>query len=142
MDKSKYGKYIVTDVSKFKVEIPLPPSKATSGAFMFINDDVVKGSFFVRTFWFYGVPEGERLKPHTHDYDEVVAFFGTNMNDPHDLGGEIEFWIGGEKHIITKSSLTFIPKGLEHGPLHIKRVDSPIFHFTTGTAGKYGNRPQ
>ena len=69
--------------------------------------------------------------------DEVVAFFGTNPEDPWDLCGEVELWLGDEKHIITKSSLVFIPKGLKHCPLIARRVDRPIFHFTTGPAHLY-----
>ena len=140
MAESKYGKYIVTDVQQFTPESALPPDPSTSGAFLFVNDDVVKGSFFVRCFWFWKTPIHRRLEAHAHDYDEVIAFMGTNPEDCHDLGGEIEFWLEDEKHIITKSCLIFVPKGMKHAPLQIKRVDRPIFHFTTGNAGKYGNR--
>jgi hypothetical protein len=57
--------------------------------------------------------------------------------DPHDRGGEIELWLEDEQHIITRSSLVFIPKGLRHCPLRIRRVDRPIFHFSTVTDGQY-----
>ncbi len=35
-----------------------------------------------------------------------------------------------EMHTITKSSLIFIPAGMPHMPLSLKRVDRPIFHFS------------
>ncbi len=47
------------------------------------------------------------FKPHTHEADEIVAFFGSNPEDPNNLGGEILFYIGGEKHIITQSTYEF-----------------------------------
>ena len=141
MAESKYGKYIVTDVSKFKKDTPVGDNDdSVTGLFLFLDDEVVKGSFFVRCTWFWKKPEERRLGSHTHPYDEVVAFMGTNPDDVHDLGGEIELWLEDEKHILTKSCLVFIPKGMKHCPLQVRRVDRPIFHFTIGTSGKYGGR--
>ena len=31
---------------------------------------------------------------HTHPYDEKYLFIGTNPDDPDDLGGEVEYWLG------------------------------------------------
>jgi len=73
----------------------------------------------------------------THDFDEILGFCGTNFDDPTDLCGEIELWLGDEPQILTKSCIVFIPRGLVHCPLRIKRVDRPIFHFGTGTSGMY-----
>jgi hypothetical protein len=67
--------------------------------------------------------------PHVHDFDEVIGFGGTNHNYPRDLGGEIEFHIGGEVHILTKTSLIYVPKGVEHCPVIFRRIDTPIFMF-------------
>jgi hypothetical protein len=53
------------------------------------------------------------------------------------LGGEIELWLDGERHILKNSFIAFVPKGMIHCPLKIKRVDRPIFHFTTGPGGSY-----
>jgi hypothetical protein len=74
---------------------------------------------------------------HTHDTDEIIGFFGNNPKDPYDLGGEIEIWLEDEKYILTKSCLIFVPKGMKHCPLVIRKVDRPIFHFTTVTEGQY-----
>jgi hypothetical protein len=74
---------------------------------------------------------------HTHPFDEVIAFVGTNPDDPQDLGGEIELWLEDEPYILAKSCLVFIPKGLKHCPLIVRRVDRPIFHFITGPEGTY-----
>jgi hypothetical protein len=74
---------------------------------------------------------------HAHDYDEVIAFFGTDLNDPDDLGAEVELWLEDEKHIITKTSLVFVPAGLRHCPLIFLKVDKPVFHYTTGPGKMY-----
>jgi hypothetical protein len=33
--------------------------------------------------------------------------------------------------------MIFVPAGMKHCPLIIRRVDRPIFHFTTVTGGRY-----
>jgi hypothetical protein len=42
-----------------------------------------------------------------------------------ELGGKIEFMVGGEKLVIDKTSALFIPKGIDHGPLTWKSVEKP-----------------
>ena len=42
-----------------------------------------------------------------------------------------------EEHIITRSTIIFVPAGLVHCPLVLNRVDKPIFHFTTVNTGQY-----
>ncbi len=33
---------------------------------------------------------------HSHDdFDEIVMFFGTDAERPHELCGEVEWWMGG-----------------------------------------------
>ena len=104
-----------------------------------VDEDIIKGAFFMESVWIWPTDKEVVAEPqtHTHEFDELVAFIGTDTENPHDLGGEIEMWLDGEKHTITKSCLVFVPKGMKHCPLVVKRVDRPIFHFTAGTGGKY-----
>ena len=80
---------------------------------------------------------GPGLAPHTHEYNEILAFFGTNPDDIHDLGGDLEIWLEDEKHEINKSCLIFIPAGMKHCPLRTTRLERPIIHFAFRTEGKY-----
>ncbi len=96
-----------------------------------MDKDVVEGAFHMNTAWYLKAAETLENVPHVHDADEIIGFFGNNPDAPHDLGGEIEIWIEDEKHTITKSALLFIPAHMKHCPLILKRVDRPIFHFTT-----------
>jgi hypothetical protein len=77
--------------------------------------------------------------PHKHDYDEYLFFFGGDPLNMGDLGAEIEFALGEEweKHTITTPSIVYIPKGLLHCPLNIKRVDKPFFFGHVMPAAKY-----
>jgi hypothetical protein len=138
--ETKYGKYIITGM---KPDVNLPswrlerkPTDAST-RLLWLDDDVIKGAFYVECVWYWKGSEQSIVEAHTHPFDEVITFFGSNPEDPQDLCGEVELWLDGEKHILTKSSLIFVPKGLKHCPLIIRRVDRPIFHFTTGPGGKY-----
>jgi hypothetical protein len=139
---TKYGKYIITELKKkfySPYEATVRPEDQTE--VLFLDDDVIKGAFVVECVWFW--PERAKkaesdVEPHKHDYDEVLAIFGTNLEDPHDLCGELELWLEDEKHIITKSALIFIPKGLQHGPIRFTRLEKPVFHFAISLSKKYG----
>jgi len=145
MAKTKYGKYFVTD-AKGKLNLPSyrheteEESGGNSTCLTFIDASVVPGAFYSECAWFWSAsaPGKVEAEAHTHNFDELVAFFGTNREDPHDLCGEIELWLEDEKHILTRSFVVFIPAGMKHCPLIVRRVDRPIFHFTAGTRGKYG----
>jgi hypothetical protein len=131
MAETKYGKYVVTDLNK------IPDALGTR--VYCLSGDVFEGAPYVDCAWFW--PQSKEVvvvdKGHTHAFGEVVTFFGANPADPTDLGGEIEFWIGDEPHTITKSAVIFVPPGIQHCPLILKRVDRPIFHFATATDKNY-----
>jgi hypothetical protein len=140
MAETKYGKYIVTELKPNIDEAswtnPVQPAgKGRGGRVLFLDNEVVPGAFYVEVA--YGGPlkiEGKPksvAEPHKHDYDEVLAMFGTDLNDPYALNGEVEFWLGDEKHIITNSCIIFIPRGLMHCPLILRNQTKPIFSFTT-----------
>ena len=113
----------------------------------FLDNSIIPGAFYMECVWVMPrsagaaqpAPGGKRTgtESHTHDYDEVIAFIGTDHDNPYDLGAEAELWLGDEKHIITKTSLVFIPAGLKHGPLYFLRVNKPVFHYTTGPGKMY-----
>jgi hypothetical protein len=148
-DFSKYGKYIVTKLKENIQEAPWTPKgirparKGKGGRLLWLDSEVVPGAFYIETEWSIPHKTGQNqiketvTQAHTHDFDEVLCMFGTNMDDPYDLGGEVEFWLGDEKHVITKSCIIFIPKGLKHCPLITKRIDRPIFGFTIGHGKMY-----
>lgn len=133
----KYDRYFMTEPN-------LPASKqeiadeyiGTYSHVAWLDSNMIEGAFYTECVWYYR-PRKSIVGAHTHDFDEIIAFFGSNPDDIHDLGGEVELWMGGEKHIINKSCIVFVPKGSEHCPLSFNRVDRPIFHFTVGSGGKY-----
>jgi hypothetical protein len=140
---SKYGKYIVTELKtdQFTSEAAAQYAQWAT-RILWLDDKVVEGAFQMNCSWYLKPNAGQNLsEPHVHDCDEIIGFFGSNPEDPHDLGGEVEFWLEGELHLITRSCLIFVPKGMKHCPLLIRRVDRPIFHFSTVTGGRYEPKP-
>ena len=141
MDEFKHGKYIVTQP---KQNIVVPSwggslSPETSTRVMYLDSEVIEGAFYVECVWFWPTDKEDKGSPapHTHDYDEVLAFFGTNQDDLNDLGAIIEFWIDGEKNLMNQSFLAFIPAGVVHNPLNILQITRPVFHFATGQGKSY-----
>jgi hypothetical protein len=140
MADTKYGKYIITDV---KTDIFLSPGEkmleGDDSIIANLDDSIIKGAFLMQACWQrpQDFIDDEPVQPHSHDFDEVLCQFGMDPNNPHDLGGELEIWLGGEKHIVTKSCIVYIPKGLVHGPIKYNRIDRPIFHFACGNGKVY-----
>jgi hypothetical protein len=142
MAETKYGKYILTEPKPYRGAPPTradaPPNDMTVNI-MYLDDEYLKGAFYTECDWLVkGYPKNVWVQAHTHDFDEIIAFLGSNPNDPKNLYGEIEMWLEDEKFIITKSCLIFVPKGMKHCPLTIKRVDRPIFHLTSGPGKAWG----
>ena len=111
-----------------------------------LDSDVVPGSsFHAETSWIWP-EERSRLKlqdvsfvdMHTHPFLEIIAFFGTDSDDIHNLHGEVELWVQGKQYKIDKSFVAIIPEGVEHGPLTVRNVTKPIFHYNAGHSGLYG----
>jgi hypothetical protein len=138
MTESKYGKYVVTDliIPEEKKKIAEAYSKYAT-RILWMDENVVEGAFHMNTAWYLKAAATLEDRPHAHENDEIIGFFGSDPDNAHDLGGEIEIWLEDEKHLITKSALLFVPAGMKHCPLILKRVDRPIFHFTTVPHGRY-----
>jgi len=138
----KYAKNIITKYRSMPPEmekrIAETPIKST--AMLWLDDQVAQGAFYTECHWLWIKTSTEPLKTemtHTHDFDEVLGFIGSNRENPHDLGGEIELWIEDEKHIINKSCLVFVPRGTRHLPITFVRIDSPVMFFTEGNGSQY-----
>lgn len=138
MAELKYKKYILTEL-KIPEELQKTAAEYAKRAtrILWLDNEVIEGAFHVNCSWYWKSTDEDTAPAHTHDFDEVIAFFGSDPQNPHDLGGEIEFWLEDEKYILKNSCLIFAPKGLKHCPLRVLRVDRPIFHFAIGTGGKY-----
>lgn len=132
-DTSTYKDNIVTrylaDTSKFKGDAISPV--------LFMDSNSVPGSFYAEYILYQKAAEGSPPEHSHDDSDEILMFFGTDPERPHDLCGEIELWIDGEKYTLTESAMIFVPKGVRHCPLYARQVDRPIVMVSTMPAQHY-----
>jgi hypothetical protein len=145
MAKGKYDLHFITQ-DKPNLKLPgfrLPPTGISAQRMAVLDGEVLPAAdFHAEVVWFR---PGEKPKAgqasiekaHSHPFDEMVSFIGSDPADIHNLGGEIEIWIDGEKQVIDKSFMAYIPAGVVHGPLYIRRIDKPIFHYSAGPGKKY-----
>jgi hypothetical protein len=77
--------------------------------------------------------------PHKHDFDEYLFFIGGNIMNMEEFDAEIEIAIGEEweRYIIDSTSVIFLPQGLQHCPIYIKRVGKPFLFGHIMLSGKY-----
>lgn len=120
----------LADTAKFRNSPIISPVAYIDGGF-------VPGSFYAECVWFHGASEGSPPEHAHDDFDEIVMFFGSDPERPHDLCGEVEFWMGGEKYVLTESCMVFVPRGVRHCPLYFRRVDRPIIHLSTAPSISY-----
>jgi hypothetical protein len=133
-DGGTYAHLIVQQL-KEPTDMGTPGFKAIYQKFarrvLWMDGNVCPGVFQMNTAWYNAVPERDPIfSEHAHDYDELIGFFGSDPQDPYDLQGEIEFSLGGEAHLLTRSTMIFVPGGLAHNPMRILKVERPIFHFS------------
>jgi len=133
--KSKYAKYIVYEPPK-----PKPGDKPFPQPKRLVDNRIAAGAFYTNCVWLWKKHGAEPLDieiAHTHSFDETLGFVGTVPGQPHELGGELDLWLEDEKFTITKSCLIYVPRGMKHLPLTLKRIDYPIFFWTAGNGTDY-----
>jgi hypothetical protein len=139
MAESKYGKYVIREP-----KVNLPPRKPTETFIVSLMESALADlPKFDTNFNFVGVlaPHVLADPPHKHDCDELLFFISTDPNNPTDLGGEVEIALGEdwEKNTITTSAVLCLPRGVQHCPIYVKKVDRPFIFGHCLMAGKYGS---
>jgi hypothetical protein len=78
-------------------------------------------------------------KPHAHEVDELFFIFGGDPRNYFEFGAEIEIMMGEEqeRHIVDKTTIIYIPKGVVHCPITTLKVDKPVQWMHVLFQGKY-----
>jgi hypothetical protein len=146
-DNNKGGEYAGNFVQELKepANMGTPEFRALYKKFakriLWMDGNVCPGAFQMNTAWYFAVPERDPIfTEHSHDYDELIGFYGSSPDDPYDLGGVIEFSVGGEAHRLTRSTMIWLPSGVAHNPMRILEVNRPIFHFSIVTNTTYDGK--
>jgi len=124
MAKSNYGKYLVT---KPAYEAGTPVTGRQSPSMTLMSNSLVPGcNMYLEVGWIWDMPApNPHIHEHSHSFDEIVLHIGSDPDNPEDLGGEIEYVMGGEPLVFNKTSALFIPAGVKHGPLTWKKFNRP-----------------
>lgn len=140
MAESKYEKYIIRN------PIHPDPSLYEGGAYPTMR--FLEGSkpaapiptntlleyILVTRDWYVGMSDNRGVQE--HDFDEVFAFIGTDGDNPEDLGGEVEFWMGEgddtEVIKLNKTSAIYCPGGMRHMPIFFRNVKKPFLMVVIG----------
>ncbi len=85
----------------------------------------------------------EPFTPHVHDFDQVLLFAGSDMDDIGELGAEIEICLGDdlETHMITTTTAVAIPKGLPHFPAIVNTLNKRFFCYEISMTPSYAETP-
>ena len=138
MDEYKHRGLVLTDLRLPEdVQARAEDYNKRATRILWLEDFITQGAPNIILSWYWKATETEGTPSHTHDFDEVVGFLGSDWHDPGDLGGEVEFWLEDEKYLLTKSCLVYVPKGLRHCPLTVKRLDRPILFLAVSVTTKY-----
>ena len=142
----KYSKYIVTEPkpvppeirAKFEAERRNRKPTIESIHLLSVDSEIIPDMFYVDCVWLWKGTSEEKVEgAHVHDFDEVIAFIGSNRDNPQDLGGQITIWLDGEKHVLDKTCLIFVPAGASHCPIVFNRIGTPVFFATISPSTKY-----
>jgi hypothetical protein len=126
-----------TDYRKYMVERPeysVAPTSETEGlgpTMTLMSNVLVPGcNNYIEGRWVYGASRSKSdLGLHTHDYDEIKLFIGTDWKNPEELGGEIEFMMEEQSLKIERTSTLFVPRGVKHGSLIRKKYTQPYLEL-------------
>ena len=105
-----------------------------------MNDSIAQGALYFDAVWMMDLhgTRGVQVEiQHSHEFDEILGFFGSRRDTPHDLDAEIELWLEDEQYLIDKTALVYIPRGMKHLPLYFRRIGSPVLFFTVGNGTAY-----
>jgi hypothetical protein len=74
---------------------------------------------------------------HYHDFPIILTFAGITPGNIYDFDAEIEFYLGGEKQVITTAAVVPVPAKMVHCPLIFKRVGKPLAFIEVQLTDKY-----
>jgi len=121
IENIKHGKYVVELKPGFSLyKQVVAPQVGAFGA----RD--LDGKNFSLGWSFLTQPFLMVAESHKHDFDQVIFFMGGDPNNVVDYDAEVEMGFDDEMMSVDYPACVYIPKGVMHGPLNIKRVTKPI----------------
>ncbi|MBN2238352.1 MAG: hypothetical protein JW712_01140 [Dehalococcoidales bacterium] len=134
MAETKYGKYII----KEPMEVSKNPAIHICGEKGCFGEGF--SGFPVEVQMFYITEPNLMIPaPHAHDVDELFFIWGSNPANLFEFDAEIELYFGEEQemNLVTTSSIVYIPRGLIHCPVNIRKVNKPFMWMHILFEGEY-----
>ena len=134
MAESKYEKYLVRE-PLWEAGPGVKKRQSPTMTFM-SSKQVPEANYYIEFGWIYDIPEpNPHIHEHMHKFDEIVLHWGGDPENPLDLGGEIEFYVGEDPLTFNTTTGIRLPRGLTHGPLSWKKFQKPHIEmaFMLGT---------
>ena len=103
---------------------------------LWIDHAKLAGAPYMEAVWFH-TSNDDGPPTHKHDFDELIGFLGNDPNNPQELNGEVGFFLDDEMVKFTKSCVSYIPRGTDHSPIIVPRLDRSLIHFSGGNGGDY-----
>jgi mannose-6-phosphate isomerase-like protein (cupin superfamily) len=103
----------------------------------------LKGANFSLGYSYLTEPFLMVAEAHTHDFDQVIFFLGGDPGKIGEFGAEVELHLGKDqkKYIINYTSCVYVPAGLMHCPLNVKKVTKPIMFIDITLSPGFSVRP-
>jgi hypothetical protein len=84
--------------------------------------------------------------PHTHDFDQFLAFQNADATNVNDFDAEVILYLGEkgkqEKLVIKESCFVHVPAGMVHTPLEFKKINKPIVFMDIALTQEYIRKPE
>ena len=84
--------------------------------------------------------------PHTHDFDQFLAFQNADATKVNDFDAEVWLYLGPEgeqeKLVITETCFVHVPAGMVHTPLEFAKINKPIVFMDIALTAQYVRKPE
>lgn len=134
---NKYDHLFCTRMKEIPLTNASSPGTILTPTISFRGESDLPGAGMNIGFRTYVKPFKMEAQSHHHDVDEYLFFLGAQLPDlTANFDAEIEIFLGPEyeRHIITKPTILYIPRGFEHNPMDIKRVGKPLLFMPLNLA--------
>jgi hypothetical protein len=85
-------------------------------------------------------------EPHTHDFDQFLAFQNADATHVNDFDAEVWLYLGEkgkqEKLVIRESCFVYVPKNTVHTPLEFRTINKPIVFMDIALTADYVRKPE
>ena len=101
----------------------------------------IPGSNLAIGFAYITEPESLGGPSHQHPFDQYIFLISGNPKNFLDFDADIEFELDGQVRKFNYPCYTFIPKGMYHCPLVVKRVGKPLIFIDARLTPEASVRP-